>query len=119
MVAFSWDETVGVRLYIDGELAAKLDKEAILYAGLDQFGTHSRVISNAQVQSSYNYMRTGDFDEITVFDRMLTDEEVRAVSRLETPALAKLPGAGIWAGSAGNGNGRGASASTPGKCPRR
>ena len=90
-VAFSWDETVGVRLYIDGELAAKLDKEAILYAGLDQFGTHSRVISNAQVQSSYNYMRTGDFDEITVFDRMLTDEEVRAVSRLETPALAKLP----------------------------
>ena len=58
-VAFSWDETVGVRLYIDGELAAKLDQEAILYAGLDQFGTHSRVISNAQVQSSYNYMRTG------------------------------------------------------------
>lgn len=90
-VAFSWDETVGVRLYIDGELAAKLDREALLYAGLDQFGTHSRVISNAQVQSSYNYMRTGDFDEITVFDRMLTDGEVRAVSRLEMPALAELP----------------------------
>ena len=72
-LAFAWDETIGVSLYIDGKRVASLEQEALLYGGLDQFGTHSRIISNAQVQSSYNYMRTGDFDEIRIYDRMHTD----------------------------------------------
>ena len=78
-VAFAWDETIGVRLYIDGELVATKDATALLWAGLDQFGTHSRIISNAQVQSSYNYMRTGDFDELCIFDRMLDGEQVKVL----------------------------------------
>ena len=90
-IAFTWDETVGVRLYIDGKKAGSIDGTALLYAGLDQFGTHSRIISNAQVQSSYNYMRTGDFDEIRIYDRMLDEKQVEALSRAEEPALSPLP----------------------------
>lgn len=90
-VAFVWDETIGVRLYIDGELAASKDATALLWAGLDQFGTHSRIISNAQVQSSYNYMRTGDFDELCIFDRMLGDAQVKALASLQMPELEPLP----------------------------
>lgn len=86
-VAFAWDECIGVRLYIDGELAAGKDGQALLWAGLDQFGTHSRIISNAQVQSSYNYMRTGDFDEICVFDRMLDPEQIEGLASLKMPEL--------------------------------
>jgi len=68
---FCWDEKFGVRLFIDGELVGEINAVSQLYAGLDQFGTHSRIISNAQVQSSYNYMRTGDFYDIRIYDRML------------------------------------------------
>lgn len=89
-VAFAWDETVGVRLYVNGRLAAAKDQKALLWAGLDQFGTHSRIISNAQVQSSYNYMRTGDFDEICVFDRMLSEEDVKGLQSLVMPELEPL-----------------------------
>lgn len=88
-IAFAWDETVGVRLYINGKLVAGKDQTAILYAGLDQFGTHSRIISNAQVQSSYNYMRTGDFDEIMVFDRMLDEDQVKTLAAGDIPVLEK------------------------------
>ena len=89
-LAFAWDETVGVHLYVNGKTAAVKNQTAILYAGLDQFGTHSRIISNAQVQSSYNYMRTGDFDEIMVFDRMLDEEQAGILSTGRIPELKKV-----------------------------
>lgn len=94
-IAFAWDETEGVRLYLDGNLAAQKQAETILYAGLDQFGTHSRIISNAQVQSSYNYMRTGDFDEIRIYDRMLDGEQIMKLSRCEELDLAPAAGRGL------------------------
>ncbi len=86
-IAFSWDETEGVRLYLDGQLAAEKHQEAVLWAGLDQFGTHSRIISNAQVQSSYNYMRTGDFDEIRIYDRMLNAEQIMQLGQCREPEI--------------------------------
>lgn len=89
-VAFAWDETEGARLYLDGRLAAEKHQEAILYAGLDQLGTHSRIISNAQVQSSYNYMRTGDFDEIRIYDRMLADEQILQLSQCRELKLSPM-----------------------------
>lgn len=79
-IAFSWDEIVGVRLYIDGKPVAEKDAQAIYYAGLDQFGTHSRILSHWQVQSSYNYVRTGDFDEIRIYDRMLGPEQIATLA---------------------------------------
>jgi hypothetical protein len=83
-ILFCWDERYGVRLYIDGKLVGEICTSALLYAGLDQFGTHSRIISNAQVQSSYNYMRTGDFYDIRIYDRML-DSSCAALLAREAP----------------------------------
>ncbi len=93
-IAFAWDENVGVRLYVDGQLTAAKDAFSIYYAGLDQFGTHSRIISHWQVQSSYNYVRTGDFDEIRIYDRMLEPEQVAGLAAggaLDTLPLLNRP----------------------------
>ncbi len=84
-LAFSWDETRGIRFYVDGKLVARQDGVAILDAALDQFGPHSRIISPYQVQSAYNFVRGGDIDEIRVYDRMLPDESVAALARGEAP----------------------------------
>jgi len=84
-LAFSWDETKGIRFYVNGKLAAKKDATAILWAALDQFGPHSRTISPMQVQSAYNFVRGGDIDEVRIYDRMLSDENVASLSRNEVP----------------------------------
>ena len=86
-IMFAWDENKGVSLYIDGKSAGTIEKRALFYAGLDQFGTHSRIISNAQVQSSYNYMRTGDFAEIRIYDMMLSSEDAVQLAKGDEPAL--------------------------------
>ncbi len=83
-LALAWDETTGIRLYVNGKLAAQKDSVAVLYAGLDQFGPHSRVISPAQVQSAYNFVRGGDIDEIRIYDRMLSSENISRLARGES-----------------------------------
>jgi hypothetical protein len=70
-LAFAWDETVGVRLYVDGREAARKEGKADLDSGLDQFGLAGRVIAPHQVQSRYSFMRGSDVDEIRIYDRML------------------------------------------------
>ncbi|HYC02160.1 MAG TPA: LamG-like jellyroll fold domain-containing protein [Azospirillaceae bacterium] len=86
-IAFSWDETRGVRLYVDGKPAASLDKPAVLDAGLYAFGPHSRIIAPYQVQSRYSFMRGGDIDEIRIHDRMLDDRAVAELARGKEPTL--------------------------------
>jgi hypothetical protein len=92
-LALAWDETTGIRFYVDGKLVAHRDSVAVLYTGLDQFGPHSRVISPAQVQSAYNYQRGGDIDEIRIYDRMLTDSNIARLAKCESigdiPASAR------------------------------
>ena len=85
-IAFAWDETVGVRLFVDGREVAKLDQTADLDSGLDQFGMAGRVISPHQVQSRYNFMRGSDLDEIRVYDRMLAGTDVAALAAKREPA---------------------------------
>lgn len=80
-LALAWDETRGIRLYVNGVLAAKQDQQAVLYAGLDQFGPHSRIISPMQVQSAYNFIRGGDIDELRIYDRMLADTNVASLAK--------------------------------------
>ena len=76
-LSLSWDETEGIRFYVNGELAAKQSVVGNIYdTGLDQFGPHSRIISPYQVQSAYCFMRGGDIDELRIYDRMLPDEYV-------------------------------------------
>ncbi|HEY3384639.1 MAG TPA: LamG-like jellyroll fold domain-containing protein [Vicinamibacterales bacterium] len=83
--ALAWDETRGIRFYVDGRLAARQDGVAIFDAALDQFGPHSRVIGPMQVQSAYNFVRGGDIDELRIYDRMLSDDNVSSLGRGEAP----------------------------------
>src|SRR3546814_20501838 len=79
-IAFGWDETKGVRLYVNGREVARDDATADLDAGLDQFGMAGRIISPHQVQSRYSFMRGSDFDEIRVYDHLLGANEIAASS---------------------------------------
>jgi hypothetical protein len=88
-LTLSWDETRGIRFYVNGQLAAKQDRQAVLYAGLDQFGPHSRTIGPMQVQSDYNFTRGGDIDEIRIYDRILSDENVASLAK--GVALQQIP----------------------------
>ncbi len=91
-LALAWDETKGMQFFVDGRMVAGKDTSMVLYAGLDQFGPHSRIISPYQVQSLYNYVRGGDVDEICIFDHMLTENAVASLARGENPsALATKP----------------------------
>ncbi|MDR6627044.1 hypothetical protein J2728_003371 [Caulobacter segnis] len=87
-LAFTWDETSGVQLYVDGKLAAKKEAKAVYDAGLDQFGVAGRVIAPHQVQSRYNFTRGGDLDELRVYDRALEGSAIAALARDETPTVA-------------------------------
>jgi hypothetical protein len=84
-LAVSWDETQGLRFYVNGRLAARKDGVAIFDAALDQLGPHSRTISPMQVQSAYNFVRGGDIDEVRIYDRMLSDENVATLAQGEAP----------------------------------
>jgi len=85
-LAFSWDETQGVRLYVDGREVGRREGPADLDAGLDQLGLAGRVLAPHQVQSRYNFLRGSDFDEIRVYDRMLAAGDVAALARLREPS---------------------------------
>jgi hypothetical protein len=89
-LAISWDERGGIRFYINGKLAAKNETVAVLNTSLDQFGPHSRIISPHNVQSDYNYVRGGDIDELRIYDRMLTDENIVTLATGDAPVLLNL-----------------------------
>jgi hypothetical protein len=84
-LALSWDETRGIRFYINGRVAGEKAATGMFDAALDQFGPHSRTISPMQVQSAYNFDRGGDIDEIRIYDRMLSDDNIAALARSQTP----------------------------------
>jgi len=88
-LALAWDETRGIRFYVNGRLAAAVETTAVYDAALDQFGPHSRIVSPYNVQSDYNFVRGGDIDEIRVYDRMLDDAHIAALARGE--AVNDLP----------------------------
>ncbi|WP_267388739.1 LamG-like jellyroll fold domain-containing protein [Sphingomonas sp. GC_Shp_3] len=90
-IAFAWDEQGGVRLWIDGKPVARNERKAVYDAGLFGFGPFQRVIAPYQVQSAYNYLRTGDIDEVRVYDHALDDAAVATLAQAETPAAAAPP----------------------------
>jgi hypothetical protein len=75
-LALAWDETSGIRFYVNGKLAAEAAPTGLFDAGLDQFGPHSRLIGPTGVESSYNFSRGGDLDELRIYDRMLSDDGI-------------------------------------------
>jgi len=86
LITFSWDETSGVTLYLNGKKAGSRAGPAVLDAGLDQFGPHSRVISPHQVHSMYPFIRGGDIDDIRIYDHALSDAEVAQLAAGTAPA---------------------------------
>ncbi|HEU4959431.1 MAG TPA: LamG-like jellyroll fold domain-containing protein [Sphingomonas sp.] len=90
-IAFAWDETKGVRLYVDGKEVAHKDGTADLNSGLDQLGLAGRVIAPHQVQSRYSFMRGSDLDEIRVYDRMLDPAAIAALADNRAPQPAPAP----------------------------
>src|SRR5262252_892726 len=89
-LALAWDETRGIRFYVNGVLAAQQDQKAVLYAGLDQLGPFSRTIGPMQVQSDYNFIRGGDIDEVRIHDRMLADANVASLAKGVAPQQIPL-----------------------------
>ena len=91
-LALAWDETHGIRFYVNGQLAGEKKTVAVLDTGLDQFGPHSRIISPWQVQSDYNFVRGGDIDELRIYDRMLADTNIATLAQGDAPTeLPPLP----------------------------
>ncbi|MDR2937137.1 MAG: LamG domain-containing protein, partial [Rikenellaceae bacterium] len=79
--ALTWDETEGIRFYVNGQKVAENKTIAVLNTGLDQFGPHSRIISPWQVQSAYNFIRGGEIDEIRIYDQALADGQIAILAQ--------------------------------------
>jgi hypothetical protein len=80
-VAFTWDETRGVRLYIDGTQVASKDTTTVLSSGLGMFGTHGWKLNPLKVRTQYIDVRGGDYDELRIYDSMLESAQVRQLAR--------------------------------------
>jgi len=90
-IAFAWDERSGVRLWIDGVAVARNDRKAVYDAGLFGFGPFQRVIAPYKVESTYNYLRTGDIDEVRVYDHALDDAAVVRLAQADTAPVIAQP----------------------------
>jgi hypothetical protein len=90
-LAFTWDETKGVELFVDGKPVARQAAVAVYDTGLDQFGVSGRVVSPHQVQSRYNFMRGGDYDELRIYDHALNAPAVAALAKAEPGATPAAP----------------------------
>ncbi len=84
-LALTWDETTGIRFYVNGKLVEQKAATGMFDAGLDQFGPHSRIIGPTGVESSYNFDRGGDIDEVRIYDRALSDDNVASLAKGEIP----------------------------------
>ncbi|HUV70300.1 MAG TPA: LamG domain-containing protein [Terracidiphilus sp.] len=106
-LALAWDETSGIRFYVNGKLAATKTATGLFDTNLDQFGPHSRIIGPTGVETSYSYDRGGDIDELRIYDRMLSDDNIAGLAKNEIPqnipALDRIVAAGTAASPTGPG----------------
>ena len=84
-LALTWDETQGVRFFVDGRMVGKKDLTAVFYAGLDQFGAHGDVIGPQEVYTGEQHVRGGDIDEVRIYDQMLPPENIAQLAKGESP----------------------------------
>ena len=75
---------------MDGKLAAKKDAVAVYDSGLDQFGPTIRAVSPHQVQSRYNFLRGGDYDELRIYDHALAAPAIAALAKAEEPDASQV-----------------------------
>ncbi|MBR1920162.1 MAG: hypothetical protein IJ831_11120 [Spirochaetales bacterium] len=86
-LSLAWDQRYGIRFYVNGKMVGEEYRPEVYDCALGLFGPHSRAISNWNVSSAFNFVRGGDIREIAIFDRMLSDENIEKLSRLEAPCL--------------------------------
>ncbi|MGN6364723.1 LamG-like jellyroll fold domain-containing protein [Asticcacaulis taihuensis] len=84
-VTFAWDEREGVKLWIDGKPVAQKEAKAVYDQGLWGFGPFQRIVAPWQVHSLYNYRRTGDLDELRIYDHMVSDADAAALAVHQAP----------------------------------
>ncbi len=84
-LALAWDETSGIRFYIDGKRMATKEATGLFDTALDQFGPHSRLIAPTGVETSYSYDRGGDIDELRIYDRALSDDNIAGLAENRIP----------------------------------
>ncbi len=84
-LALAWDETSGIRFYVNGKLMAAKEATGLFDTALDQFGPHSRIIGPTGVESSYSYDRGGDIDELRIYDRALSDDNIAGLAQNQIP----------------------------------
>ena len=101
-LALAWDETSGIRFYIDGKLMATKAPTGLFDTALDQFGPHSRIIAPTGVEASYSYDRGGDIDELRIYDRMLSDDNMQLLAKNEIPRSIPAVERTVAAGAAGS-----------------
>jgi hypothetical protein len=99
-LALAWDETSGIRFYVNGKLAATKAPTGLFDTNLDQFGPHSRIIGPTGVESSYSYARGGDLDELRIYDRMLSDDNIASLAKNEVPQTIPAIDRKVAAGTA-------------------
>ena len=90
-IGFSWDENVGVKLYLNGQLAEYRYDKRVLFVALDSFAPHQRISANWGIQSAFQFIRGGDLDELRIYDRMLSDENMRQLA--DCRPLTNVPAA--------------------------
>ncbi|GEM_PF-7005044 len=85
-VAFSWDENIGIRLYVNGILYGEERAAMLLSANLGLLGTHAFRFCSVTDERVKPYEFTGEIRDIRIFDRMLSDANMAELSRGASPA---------------------------------
>jgi hypothetical protein len=94
-LALTWDETTGIKLYVNGRMVAQKAATGMFDAALDQFGPHSRIIGPTGVEATYNYDRGGDLDELRIYDRALNDDNIATLAKGDAPSAVPAMSAGF------------------------
>ena len=85
-LAFTWDETSGVELYVDGKLAAK---QAASRRSATPASTSSAPPAawspRTRCRAATTSMRGGDYDELRIYDHALAAGQVAALAKAEEP----------------------------------
>ena len=84
-IAVCWEENWGLKLYFNGRPAAQECRPAQYAQPLSHFGPHGYIISGWNVESQFNFTRGGDVCGISVFDNMLTDDQIALLAEGKLP----------------------------------
>ena len=81
-LALAWDETSGIRFYIEWQAGWHQDWRLGCSIPISISSGRTRaLIGPTGVESSYSYGRGGDIDELRIYDRMLSDDNIASACK--------------------------------------